>query len=123
MELQDLYEKVIVRIEAEKQRQIARKRLSLVLMVLLSLSIAAIPVWNAFWISFAQSGFGQYLSLMFSDSRVVMNHWQDFGLSLLESLPVMSVAGFFAILLAFLLTLKFMFKYSKTVFTKLSRIN
>jgi hypothetical protein len=123
MEPQGLYEKVILRIEAEKQRQIARKQLGVVLMVFLSLSVAAIPVWNAFWASIGQSGFGQYLSLIFSDSRVVISHWQDFGLSLLESLPVVNVAGFLAILLTFLLTLKFMFKYSKTVFTKLSRIN
>lgn len=123
MELQGLFEKVLTRIEAEKKRRAARARLGFVMGIFFASIISVIPVWNAFWVSIASSGFGQYLTLIFSDSKVVANNWQDFGLSLLESLPVMNVAGFLAVLLVLLLTMKFMFIYSKTVFTKLSRIN
>ena len=41
---------------------------------------------------FNSSGFVQYASLMFTDSSVVLSHWQAFGLSLSESFPVMQSA-------------------------------
>lgn len=44
---------------------------------------------------FSQSGFGQYLSLILSDSNLLVSYWQELALSLAESLPVL---GFIALL-------------------------
>lgn len=47
-----------------------------------------IPAINYLAGAFGQSGFYQYFTLAFSDSRVLTNYGQEFGLSLLESLPL-----------------------------------
>ena len=39
---------------------------------------------------FAQSGFFEYFKLLFSDSGVVASSWKEFGLSLVETLPVIA---------------------------------
>jgi len=39
----------------------------------------------------SQSGFGQYVSLVFSDGGVVMSYWKEFLFSLMESMPIMGV--------------------------------
>lgn len=54
--------------------------------------------------SFYQSSFYSYATLLFSDPDVVMRYWREFGLALLESLPVVGVilclAAFFALLIS-----------------------
>lgn len=51
--------------------------------------------------SFWQSGFYQYLQLLWTDQSAIAAYWREFGWSLLESLPtlslvaVLSVAGLF----------------------------
>ena len=44
--------------------------------------------------SFSQSGFGSYFSLLFSDSGSIFRSLNDFGLLLLESLPIIGVSIF-----------------------------
>ena len=39
----------------------------------------------------SQSGFGQYVSLVFSDGGVVLSYWKEFLFSLVESIPVTGV--------------------------------
>lgn len=41
----------------------------------------------------ANSGFGEYLSLLFSDPSLILSSWQSFLFGLLESLPAMEIAG------------------------------
>ena len=38
------------------------------------------------------SAFGQYASLAFSDTRVLTEYWKQFGITLIESIPVFSLA-------------------------------
>ena len=40
----------------------------------------------------ATSGFGQYLSLLFSNGGVVMSNWSDFGWTIVESAPITGLA-------------------------------
>lgn len=40
----------------------------------------------------AMTGFGQYLSLAFTDSRSILSDWRDFVWTLVESAPVMGLA-------------------------------
>jgi hypothetical protein len=55
--------------------------------------------------SFAQSGFLQYISLMFSDGGTLMSAWKDFLLVLAESLPLFETAVFLAALTVCVLAL------------------
>ena len=56
---------------------------------------------------FMASGFGQYLALLFSDTRVVLSNWQEYGLSLAEAIPATAVATVFAAAFALLLSVRF----------------
>ncbi|MDD5050690.1 MAG: hypothetical protein PHV93_03035 [Candidatus Pacebacteria bacterium] len=49
-----------------------------------------------------QSGFSQYFSLIFSDSTLFFSYWKEFGLSLVESLPLVSLVFLLGIVVVFL---------------------
>lgn len=53
------------------------------------------------------SDFWSLASLGFSDINIVLTHWQEYGLSLLETLPVVSIAGVLAPVMAMLLLVKY----------------
>lgn len=99
-----LFEQVVSRIDSFRRRQ-ARVRLAGTATLLFALFPSAAWLARAFWLQAVQTGFGQYLSLAFSDFSQVLINWQDYALSLIESFPllpaieVLSVA-FVALLLA-----------------------
>lgn len=62
-----------------------------------------------------QSGFYQYLSLLFSDSAAVLTYWNRFLFSLLESLPVIGTVLVGTSLWAGLLSLKRIAKTSRII--------
>ncbi|TSC78965.1 MAG: hypothetical protein G01um101433_25 [Parcubacteria group bacterium Gr01-1014_33] len=102
-----LFEKIIARIRKEERLLIIKKRILLFSSGVFVSAGACIPALIGFRQEFAESGFFQFLSLMFSDSAAIGAHWQDFLLAILESLPVMSISALLAILLAFLWMLKY----------------
>ncbi|MFA6550004.1 MAG: hypothetical protein WCT36_01450 [Candidatus Gracilibacteria bacterium] len=90
----------------------AQKRSALIRFVLFGIATVAsfigiIPVFQNVAQRFYQSGFYHYASLIFSDFEIVLANWKEFGLSLLESLPIAEISIFLAVLLALLLSLKF----------------
>lgn len=101
-----LFNKIMARIREEKLLLSIKKRLILFSAVILASVGILIPVVGAFQAEFSQSGFSQFLSLMFSDLGAVTANWQDFGLALLESLPATSLIAFLATLLVLLWSLK-----------------
>ncbi len=72
---------------------------------ILSLS-AAVPAILLALRDLASSGFYEYFSLAFSSGGAALRHWQELGMSLLESLPVLSVALSLSLLFVFLLSLR-----------------
>ncbi len=64
---------------------------------------------------FGSSGFSSYFSLIFSDAKTIMTLWKDFGLLLVESIPVLSIALFLATLSFGLFTFRKLWSESKTV--------
>lgn len=101
-----LFNKIMASIREEKLLLSIKKRLILFSAVILASVGILIPVVGAFQAEFSQSGFSQFLSLMFSDLGAVIANWQDFGLALLESLPATSLIAFLATLLVLLWSLK-----------------
>lgn len=43
------------------------------------------------WESFRQTGFYEYLSLIFSDGSILTTYWKEFAFSLVESLPLLGL--------------------------------
>jgi hypothetical protein len=111
-----LLEKVLKRIDLERKLRAMRRRFGLALATLISISGALVPVWRAFWADISQSGFDQFFKLALYDFKTVLANWQDFTLSLLESLPVLSTVILLIVILALLLSLKFTVKNGKAFF-------
>lgn len=103
-----LFEKIMLRIRTE-QKRMALKRKIAGFSVILAISFAGlIPAVKAIHSGFVNSGFTQIFSLMFSDTAIVIGSWQNFALSLLETLPIngILITGIFA--LVFFSSLRFL---------------
>ena len=117
-----LLEKIMRRIRRE-QRLLLLKR-SIIYLVGLAGSMAAfVPTFRMVKTGLIESGFIQFFSLLFSDLNIVMAHWQNFALALLESLPVMDIIVFAVVIVVFLESLKFLAKDMKIVFHQRKLIN
>ncbi len=66
-----------------------------------------VPVWNNLQSEAAQSGFTQFISLLFSDLNSVLSSWQDYAMSLLESIPFVSLTVFLGIVFVLLFALRY----------------
>lgn len=86
---------VLARIDFEKRRS-ARIRLAFFGAVAVTSLVAIIPSFQYVAREFSQSGFYQYLSLLFSDSGFILASWKEFSASLVESLPLFEITIFLA---------------------------
>lgn len=110
-----LLEKVLSRLEKE-QKILALKRRRIIFSFGAVISaLGLIPAYLALQASLAESGFFQFFSLIFSDSEIIAAYWQNFVLSLLESLPIINLAIFLAVIMAFLEFLKLLTKNLKFI--------
>ncbi len=105
-----LLSKIMFRIRKEEVRAL-RLRFAAFALVFAGSAAGLIPAFRAVRISAAESGFTQFLSLALSDFRLVSAYWQDLGLALAESLPVVSAAALLVLVLAALTSLKLMYRY------------
>jgi hypothetical protein len=114
----ELLGRIMARIHEEERLKSIKKRLFLFSTTVLVSAIAFIPATNAFWDGFAQSGFLQFISLLFSDFGLIIDDWQNFGLAILESLPVMSITAFLFTAFISLWSLKHLVQAIKVVFNQ-----
>ena len=85
--------------------------------LLFAVSAAAfLPVWRMAAAEAAESGFFEFISLMFSDSGVILVSWQNFLLALAETLPAASLALLLAVAVIFLQSLKIISRDLKFVY-------
>ena len=113
----DLFEKIMRRIEQERKIILLKRKLAFYF-VSFSGSLAALfPAFNAARAGFAESGFGSYFSLLFSDTGTVLTYSQNFGLSLLESLPIISLSFLCVALIWLFASLRFIETLMKNFFT------
>jgi hypothetical protein len=116
----DLLDKIIFRINHEQQMAMSvrlKVRMFVSSAVSLTMLVYFLPVWNWFQAEISQTGFSQFFSLIFSDLNSIGNYWQDFALSLLESLPFFSLVGVLAIVFIFLFSGRYMIHDIKTFFS------
>jgi len=105
---QGLSQMVLARIEKEQIRRVKISLFVFGLIGILSLvSLVAISIY--FVQTLVQSGFSDYLSLIISDSQLMLGLWQIMALSLTESLPIISL------ILALILALVFVWSTAKAI--------
>ena len=113
--MEKLFEKIMRRI-GEEQRFAAKRRLMFIsLGAVISLAVL-VPVFNLTRTNLVESGFLQFLSLAFSDFGIIAVYWQNFAMSLLETVPAISLAMFFAVIFAFLGSLKLLARDLKIIY-------
>lgn len=111
----DLADKIIVRIK-EKQRLAALVKMAV--FGVLSILAMAIGVWVWYTQSSAivSSEVVKLLSLAFSDTAVVLNFWKEYSLSLLESIPFISIAFLLVCLWTLFASMRITIKNGKILF-------
>ncbi len=88
-----LESRVLARLNEEQQRAAKFRLFVFALLDALSLlGLVASLVYLAR--VFAESGFSQYLSLLFSDGGSLLSYWRELVLSLAESLPALGLLAF-----------------------------
>ena len=85
-----LYERILVRIAREKKHT-ARIHLAVSGVLVGASAAALVPALQYAAEEISQSGFGEYVSLLFSDGGTLFSSWKDFALLLAESLPAMGM--------------------------------
>ena len=101
-----LFDQVVSRLGREQRLLSLRRRIALFTVSAVFSALALLPAGQAVWSGLSESGFTHFFSLIFSDAQIVLVYWQSFTLSLLESLPVVILISFFAVILVFLESLK-----------------
>ena len=89
---------VMLRIEHSRLNR-ARLFLTLHISSIVIALLAFIPVIKSFVNASSQSGFSTYLSLFSSDWSYALASWKDFGLSLVESMPIIETVLIVALIL------------------------
>lgn len=89
---EELFDKIKLRIRREKRIIAMRKVAVLSLGAVMSIGIL-VPFLNSTATAIANSGLLQFISLLFSDTEVVLSIWQDYAITILESLPIIEIAG------------------------------
>lgn len=93
------------RIRNARTRQARIRFFSVSTISLVSL-IAFVPIVRYVGSEMQTSGFSSYMSTLFSSGQSAFMDWKEFGLALIEALPVFGVALLLTTVLAFLSSLK-----------------
>lgn len=118
-----LFEKIISRLDQERKLTKIKFRLAVFGSFLIGSIIAFVPIFNLTRFALIKSGFIQFFSLLFSDTKIVLTYWENFAMSLLETLPVMNLIILLAIILVFLESLKLLLKDLKNIFISKQFLN
>jgi len=112
----DLLGKIMKRINQEKMLLTLKRRLVIFSAGLFGAIILFIPALKAVISGFAESGFAQYFSLLFSDAGIVLTYWQNYTFSLLETLPVVNLILLLATIFVILELLKLLVKDLRNIY-------
>lgn len=87
----DLFVRIHDALEYRLNLRVAKRRMVGLVVGLVSLTGGIFVYWNVLMGELAQSSFVSYLRVIVTDSDVVAKHWQEMGMSLLESLPMANI--------------------------------
>lgn len=107
--------KIMGQVQWEKHRRILKWRFVFFAIILVASAASAIPAYQSAQASLAESGFMDFASLAFSDTRTILPYWESFTSALIESLPIMSIALFLFVIFSFLESLKYVARDIKLI--------
>ncbi|MBI3633479.1 MAG: hypothetical protein HY226_04265 [Candidatus Vogelbacteria bacterium] len=93
-----LHQSILLRVELYQKAKVFRLKMSYYLTIVLS-AVAIIPASQLVAQSIAQSDLYQFIPLIFSDFDIVVNQWQSFALSIIESLPIVEITALLSLAL------------------------
>jgi len=112
-----LFDRIIIAIKQEQELQ-HTKRLLFAFVSLLFVSLITIPFsWSLLIDQLESSGVIYFVSTAISDFGIFLGLWQDFGLAILESLPIAGIVAFTISIGLALFTLR-LFLYRKRLLLK-----
>ena len=115
-----LLDKIMDGIRKEKKLRDTKRRVVL-FSIGLALSLSAIaPSYELFLGQAAQTGFADFVSLIWSDYSVLADYWATFLMALLESFPVGESVMFLAAVFFVLGFFKFLARDAKILFGQLN---
>lgn len=118
-----LFNKIMARIQEERRLLTIKRQLAIFSLGVAGSAIAFIPAFKMLQTGLYESGFLQFFSLIFSDFGTVISYWQNFVMSLLETLPIINLAILLTIIFVFMGSLKFLVKDIKIIFTSTKLAN
>jgi len=110
-----LGERIVQSIHEERLVLSIKRRLVLFTLGLAASLVVLVFSFMSFRSGVVSSGFADFFSLLFSDFRVVTYYWQNYILSLLESLPIFSLAIFLAAIFSVLELVKLTARDAKEI--------
>jgi hypothetical protein len=103
-----LNSKILLRIDQERVKRLNRQVLITRIVGGLSF-VSFFPIFINLVSQMQNSGFWNYLSLLFTDTSVVVTYWKSFSMSLIEATPVFPLTLIFISLLGLSISFKFGF--------------
>jgi hypothetical protein len=88
------FDRIILAIKQEQELQKTRRLLFGFLFLLIVSSVATSLSWTLLVNQIESSGISYFISTALSDFGAFLALWQDFGLAILESLPITGIAAF-----------------------------
>lgn len=110
-----LLNKIMSRIEREERILALKRRIFGFFIGLVGLMVFFFYSFKMVLETFSNVGFSKYFSLIFTDTNLVINYWQSFFATLLESFPAIETAFFLIIVLGILQLFKFLLKDLKNI--------
>lgn len=111
----ELFGRIMSRIRREQKLETVKQRIAIFSIGALASLAAVFPAFQILETELASSGFFSFFSLLFSDFSIVAAYWQNFALSLLETLPIMGLAAVLAASAFFLGSIKLLTKNIRDV--------
>jgi len=112
-----LFDKILARLDYERQAKQLRPKLWAAAGLFAAGLFLFAVAGEAFWRAFIQTPTSRYLSLIFTDFKLIAANWQDYLLGVLESLPV----GYVSVLLTSVLASILLVDFSAHRFVKFRR--
>lgn len=116
----DLAEKIVIRIRKKERLNALVKTASFGVLTVLAI-VLSVFTWRAQSSVIINSEAIKLLSLAFSDTAIILSYWKEYSLSLLESIPFVSVAFLAACLWIVFASAHIAIKNSKVLFNNAFR--
>lgn len=114
-----LFDKVMLRIKNEQKLRAVRLETAIFSLSTVFFGIAFVRVFQIIRVSFIESDFFRFFSLIFSDFEEVVAYGNSFILFLLESIPVIGLIALLILILALAYSIKRLTKDLKIIFNSL----